>query len=124
MVLALRAPNFLLHAYLPGYGIGLALCWLHGHYEHVRGTVSHYGVLYNLLFFNDGYHVEHHAHPGEHWTHFPQRAVATKQGSRWPAVLRWLDTFSLEGRERCVLRSRTLRAFVLRKHEPAFLGLV
>ena len=54
---------FFLTVYLPGYSAGLALCWLHGHYEHSRGTLSHYGWTYNRLFFNDGYHVEHHLDP-------------------------------------------------------------
>ena len=63
--------EFFLLAYLPGYAVGLVLCALHGHYEHARGTVDHRGLLYNLLFFNDGYHVEHHARPGEHWTRLP-----------------------------------------------------
>src|SRR4029079_506694 len=61
------APSFMFGVYLPGVLIGLGLCYLQGYYEHVRGAVSHYGRLYNLLFFNDGYHVEHHAKPGMHW---------------------------------------------------------
>ena len=65
------APSFFLGAYLPGYCAGLLLCGLHGHYEHAGGTISHRGALYNLLFLNDGYHMEHHAHPGEHWTRLP-----------------------------------------------------
>ena len=66
--LAWSAPAFLLSTYLPGWIIGLTLCQLHGHYEHARGTTSHYGRIYNTLFFNDGYHVEHHARPGRHWS--------------------------------------------------------
>ncbi len=114
------APAFFLTVYLPGFVVGLALCSLHGYYEHVWGTTSHYGILYNLLFFNDGYHVEHHAHPHEHWTKLPQRLEAGALASRWPAVLRWLDLLSLETLERCVLRSRILQRFVLRCHERAF----
>ena len=68
VLLAALAAWFFLTAYLPGYALGLGLCWLHGHYEHARGTISHHGRLYNLLFLNDGYHVEHHARPGAHWT--------------------------------------------------------
>jgi hypothetical protein len=123
-LLLFRAPAFFLTAYVPGYLAGLALCWLHGHYEHTRGTTSHYGTLYNLLFFNDGYHAEHHRHPGEHWTHLPRRIVAEADTSRWPAVLRWLDIFSLETLERCVLRSSTLQRFVLDRHERAFRALL
>ena len=65
--LAAGAPEFFLTVYLPGWLIGLALCQLQGHFEHEHGTTSHYGRLYNLLFFNDGYHVEHHARPSEDW---------------------------------------------------------
>ena len=62
------APGCFVTGYLPGWLIGLGLCRLQGHFEHEHGTTSHYGRLYNLLFFNDGYHVEHHARPAEHWT--------------------------------------------------------
>src|SRR5262245_18901534 len=113
-------PWFFLGTYLPGYFIGLGLCLLHGHYEHARGTVSHHGLLYNLLFFNDGYHVEHHAHPGEHWTRLPRHADPETPVSRWPAILRWLELLSLDGLERLVLRSRHLQGFVLDRHERAF----
>jgi fatty acid desaturase len=123
-VLLVWQPGFFLGVYLPAYGAGLGLCWLHGYYEHARGTTSHHGSLYNLLFFNDGYHVEHHAHPGTHWTELPQRATPDTPVSRWPAVLRWLDFLSLEMLERWVLRSRRLQDFVLTKHEQAFRRLL
>ncbi|HKB41382.1 MAG TPA: fatty acid desaturase, partial [Gemmataceae bacterium] len=38
-------PQLFLMAFLPGYAYGLVLCWLQGHYEHFRGTVSHHGGL-------------------------------------------------------------------------------
>src|SRR5688572_25039938 len=50
--LAVLAPRFFIGVYLPGYALGLGLCWLQGHFEHVRGTTSHYGRLYNWAFFN------------------------------------------------------------------------
>ncbi len=132
------APRFALLVYLPAYLFGLGLCWLHGHYEHGSGTISHYGRLYNWLFFNDGYHVEHHAHPGTHWTRLrrtaeetPSRRPLPRWGrrlgegvSRWPAILRWLDAFSLESLERLVLRSPLLQRFVLGRHERAFRRLL
>jgi hypothetical protein len=123
-VLATCHAAFFLTAYLPGYALGLLLCWLHGHYEHIRGTVSHHGLLYNLLFFNDGYHVEHHARPGAHWTELPQQARLDGPLSRWPAVLRWLEALSLEGLERGVLRWPLLQRFVLDRHERAFRRLL
>lgn len=129
--LLVLAQRFALEAYLPGFLLGVGLCYLQGHYEHARGTVSHYGWLYNFLFFNDGYHIEHHVRPGAHWRELPrQRAIAagtaTLAGgeSRWPAVLRWLECVNLCALERLVLRSRALQRFVLARHERAFLRLL
>lgn len=81
-------PRFFATVYLPGYLAGLALCSMQGHYEHARGATSHYGPLYNFLFFNDGYHAEHHASPGVHWSRLPERVEPAASVSRWPAVLR------------------------------------
>jgi hypothetical protein len=112
-------PRFFLTVYLPGYVGGLALCWLQGHYEHARGTVSHHGRLYNALFLNDGYHVEHHDRPRRHWSQLVRHAHPNATVSRWPAVLRWLEVFSLEGLERIVLCCRPLQRFVLLAHQRA-----
>jgi hypothetical protein len=125
--LATFAPRFLVTVYLPGWLLGLGLCQLQGYFEHARGTLSHYGQFYNWLFFNDGYHVEHHAQPGRHWRTLPRapRVPAVKKAlesnvSRWPAVLRWLEFVSLDGLEELVCRSPRLQRFVLQAHERAF----
>ena len=118
-VVAMVLPRFFLTVYLPGWAIGLGLCFLQGHFEHERGTTSHYGRVYNALFFNDGYHVEHHARPGALWTDLPAHVAADAAASRWPAVLRWLDWFTLESLERLVLRSTVLQRFVVSTHERA-----
>lgn len=117
--LALLAPRFLATAYLPGFLAGLVLCWLQGYYEHARGVTSHYGALYNFLFLNDGYHVEHHERPATLWTALPSVRRDGARASRWPAVLRFLDALSLAGLERCVLRSARLQRFVLGSHARA-----
>jgi hypothetical protein len=119
--LAMQAPTFFAMTYLPGYLVGLGLCAMQGHFEHARAvTTSHYGRVYNLLCFNDGYHCEHHAFPGLHWSELPARRLERPPTSRWPAVLRWLDAFSLNGLERLVLRSPRLQAFVVEAHVRAF----
>ncbi len=113
------APHFALTVYLPGYLCGLGLCYLQAHYEHARGTVSHYGWLYNLLFFNDGYHIEHHAYPGMHWRELSRVRVIEAGSSRYPSVLRWLECLNLCALERLVLRSPALQRFVINRHERA-----
>lgn len=119
VTLALVSPRGFFLVYLPGWAIGLGLCQLQGHFEHASGTTSHYGRFYNTLFFNDGYHVEHHARPLTHWTGLrSMRAIRTTESS-WPPVLRWLDVVSLNQLERLVLRSHALQRVVLAAHVRA-----
>lgn len=122
--LASNDPAFFTGVFLPGYLAGLGLCHIQGHFEHARGTTSHYGRLYNLLFFNDGYHAEHHLRPGEHWTMLPRHSRADVPHSQWPPVLRWMDSISLESLERVVLRSSWLQHSVVACHERAFRTLL
>jgi hypothetical protein len=119
ITLATTAPAWFVGMYLPGWALGLGLCYLQGHYEHARGTTSHYGRVYNFLFFNDGYHAEHHCNPSATWTELKQAIVPGARQSRWPPVLRWLDTFTLEGLERMVLRSPALQYAIVAAHERA-----
>ena len=121
--------TFFTTVYLPGYLAGLGLCAMQGYYEHAGVTTSHYGRFYNMLCFNDGYHVEHHAYPGVHWTMLPKRVVAEASASRWPPLLRWLDSIRraprlLDALERLVLRWPRLQRFVLRVHRNAFRALL
>ncbi|RPI52479.1 MAG: hypothetical protein EHM55_16435 [Acidobacteria bacterium] len=124
MALAAISPRFFVTVYLPGYLAGLGLCHLQGHFEHAGGTTSHYGWLYNFIFFNDGYHVEHHLRSGEHWTRLPRHADPCAPRSRWPPVLRWLDSINLESLECLVLRSPWLQRYVVASHERAFRRLL
>src|SRR5262245_51259688 len=91
IAIAVVSPGFFVTVYLPGVAIGLTVCQLQGFFEHAGGTTSHYGRVYNFLFFNDGYHVEHHTRPGMHWTQLRRYAQADARRSRWPPVLRWID---------------------------------
>jgi hypothetical protein len=122
--LASLCPGLFLRAYMPGYLIGLGLCGLQGYYEHAHGATSNYGWIYNALCFNDGFHVEHHAHSGTHWTRLPERLEPGAYTSGWPALVRWLDAVNLETLEKLVLRSPVLQRFVLERHRRAFCALI
>ena len=124
--IARLAPGFFVKAYVPGYLAGLVLCAAQGHWEHSGGRpVSHYGWLYNFLCFNDGYHAEHHAAPGAHWSQLSSRQRASTLISSYPALLRWLEavpspqTLVLEALERIVLRFPGLQRFVIDRHRRA-----
>jgi fatty acid desaturase len=67
--------HFILY-FLPFYYLGHCLSSLNGYYRHYGGNpekpiawgVSSYSRLYNLVWFNNGYHAEHHYRPRMHWT--------------------------------------------------------
>jgi hypothetical protein len=124
VIVAWRGSQFLFATCIAGWLGGLLLCALQGHFEHARGTVSHYGSLYNVAFFNDGYHVEHHARPGVHWSALPGVAAAGAESSRWPAVFRWLELLQLDALEVLVLRFRPLQRFVVDCHARALRSLI
>jgi fatty acid desaturase len=71
--------HWTLLCYLPAFFTALALVNVQNYYRHyganpderAADSVSHYGRLYNLLTFNDGYHQEHHLSPGSHWSALP-----------------------------------------------------
>lgn len=74
-LLAVR-PTWVLFAYLPSFFLALVLVNIQNYFEHFgacpenrfANSVSHYGRLYNLVAFNDGYHQEHHLCPQQHWS--------------------------------------------------------
>jgi fatty acid desaturase len=63
---------------------------MENYYEHFGATpensfansVSHYGRIYNLVFFNEGYHQEHHLRPQAHWTKRPHVHEEFKEALR------------------------------------------
>jgi fatty acid desaturase len=82
---------------VPFYFLGEALSQLNGYYEHYRGDpdepmawgVSTYAPLYNLVWFNNGHHAEHHYRPAVHWTRLPalRRSIAGEQAARGVHVI-------------------------------------
>jgi fatty acid desaturase len=67
--------KFLLFFMLFWY-FGHCLSYLNGYFEHFGGNpdvpiawgVSSYNKLYNFVWFNNGFHAEHHYRPRAHWT--------------------------------------------------------
>jgi fatty acid desaturase len=62
--------------YLLSYYLGWVLSYAEGYLEHFgaqpgnpyANSVSSYNPIYNWLWFNNGYHQEHHWDPKVHWT--------------------------------------------------------
>ncbi|WP_326796408.1 fatty acid desaturase [Streptomyces sp. NBC_01808] len=93
--------------YLPAFFCALTLVNLQNYYRHyganpdsrMTDSVSHYGRLYNLVTFNDGYHQEHHLSPATHWSKMPvinarhqeRLAAQPRIVSPVPAMVGFLD---------------------------------
>lgn len=62
--------------FVPTWFLGQCAAFAENYMEHYRSvpgnrltdSVSCYGSLYNLIWFNNGYHQEHHFRPNVHWT--------------------------------------------------------
>jgi fatty acid desaturase len=62
--------------FVPFWYFGHCLSYLNGYFEHFGGNpdvpmawgVSSYNKLYNWVWFNNGFHAEHHYRPRCHWT--------------------------------------------------------
>lgn len=99
MVLAALMYNWqaLLVMFLFNY-LGNCLSSLNGYFEHFGGNpdkpiawgVSSYAPFYNLLWFNNGYHAEHHFRPRMHWTQMKNfhRNIAQEQQAAGVHVIR------------------------------------
>lgn len=132
LALALAAPGLFFGTCLPGYLLGLGLCGLQGRGEHLgdqAGGISHEGRLYNRLWFNDGYHAEHHRWPGAHWSTLPARRLTDAPRSPTPPVLRGLGggaaiVAALVALERLALRSPALQAWLVARHAAALRRLL
>ncbi len=71
--------RYLVYFYLPSYYLGWVLTYAHTYVLHYgakpgnyyANSVSSYHRPYNWMFFNNGYHQEHHWDPKAHWTRMP-----------------------------------------------------
>ncbi len=74
----------------PWFYLGQVFSSLIAYYEHFGAEpevplatgISTYAPLYNWVFFNNGYHNEHHARPKAHWTQMPAVRRETEPGQR------------------------------------------
>ena len=102
---------------LPCWYLGNALSQLSGYYEHLGGNpddpiawgVSSYAPLYNLIWFGNGHHAEHHFRPAIHWTRLPafHRAIGERQRAAGVHVIRtahWLGFLDRGARRRRAAR--------------------
>ena len=79
-ILGLLNPIGLAAFYVPVWMLGNVITQAENYLEHhgaIPGdrrtdSVSSYGLLYNLVWFNNGYHQEHHYRPQAHWSRLPQ----------------------------------------------------
>ncbi len=130
MLLALR-PYVVAFAIAPGFALGMCLCRLQGRFEHegdsdiATSGVSTYAKLYNLFWFNDGFHAEHHRRPSAHWTELPRYRQPPPITSAHAPLLRGLCIPSmLCVLEKLVLRSRLLERWIVHVHTRAFAALL
>lgn len=89
--------KFMLY-FLPCFYFGHCLSYLNGYYRHYGGNpdvpiawgVSSYNWLYNLTWFNNGYHAEHHFRPSLHWTRMKElhAEIAEKQKTAGVRVIK------------------------------------
>jgi fatty acid desaturase len=78
--MALVDLQYFLVFYLPSFFLGWVISYAEGYLEHYgaqpgniyANSVSSYNRLYNWLWFNNGYHQEHHWDPKWHWTRMPE----------------------------------------------------
>lgn len=80
--------------FLPFWYFGHCLSYLNGYFEHYAGNpdkpiawgVSTYHRLYNLIWFNNGSHAEHHFRPRLHWKRMHEFHVAIEAQQRAEGV--------------------------------------
>ena len=94
--------------FLPFYYLGDCLSQLNGYFEHLNGNpdqpiawgVSTYAPVYNLTWFNNGHHAEHHYRPSVHWTRLPalRQALADEQRAAHVHVIETAHAFGFLAR--------------------------
>jgi len=100
---AWTSPSFFVQVYIPTWYLGYAAAYAENYFEHygaqpgnrLTDSVSSYSGWYNWIWFNNGYHQEHHWRPQVHWTQVPhltpklpgadaRRVLAFSHWFNWP----------------------------------------
>ena len=92
------------------YYLGHSLSALNGYYEHLGANpdmpiawgVSCHNKLFNFLWFNNGYHAEHHYRPKQHWTkmHELHQKIKQEQIQAGVKVIDWPHQFGFMQRKK------------------------
>lgn len=104
-VIVWASPAFAVQVYLPVWYFGQVAAYAENYVEHAGATPGHrqadsvscYAGWYNRVWFNNGYHQEHHWRPQVHWTRVPElrdelpgpehrRIVAHTHWLNWPTA--------------------------------------
>lgn len=107
MILTFTVLNLhgLIAFYLPVWLLGNIAAQAENYLEHYGAfpgnrktdSVSCYGTFYNLIWFNNGYHQEHHYRPQVHWSRLPEiKALLPDESER--RVVRGAHWFNLAPR--------------------------
>ena len=115
LTLLLTNWRFFVYFYLPSYYLGWALVYAHTYFLHhgarpgdyYANSVSSYHRLYNWLFFNNGFHQEHHWDPKVHWTKMlqvreeirPQMIIHKTRVLRGPHITVFLEDWLNRGKK-------------------------
>ena len=97
--------------FLPCWYLGNSLSYLNGYFEHFGGNpdvpiawgVSSYHRLYNWVWFNNGYHAEHHYRPRAHWTRMKElhQQIEQEQQQAGVRVIKPPHAFGFLDRDLC-----------------------
>jgi len=103
LALIALAPRFFFFVWLPWSAVLFAVRSYTDFVDHYGADVSSptahsvscYGRVFNLVTFNSGYHIEHHASPGVHWSTYPsiRPKMAPESDRRVIPRHLWLNPF-------------------------------
>jgi fatty acid desaturase len=88
--------------FLPVWYFGQTAAYAENYLEHYGATpgdrladsVSCYGKFYNFIWFQNGYHQEHHYRPRVHWTKVAELRTSQMKSESQRRVVKWAHWFN------------------------------